>query len=410
MSVEPAGASLGEVRAVWLVARREMVTRARNKAFIIGTLGVVVAIGLIALAPMVFSALTQNQTSQMSAEPELAPVLEQVEQQAAETPEVQVETSDWPGRDRAEEAVQDGELDVALIGTDQDLAAVVEGTPDPAILGLIDDVYIQQQVTDTLADTGADEQAVQQALESGVRVQSVDGATGMDQAFLVGTVVGMTVTLLLYISVLIFGVYVAQGVVEEKANRVVELLLATVRPWQLLFGKILGIGALGLIQVGVALVAGVGVALATDYLANLPVSFATLAITLVVWFVLGYVFFAALLAASASLVSRQEEVQSAIQPVMFLIMVPLILAMVTINTGGGTIVSVLATLPPFSPFMMPMMLATGQVALWQNLMALAFLAAALIGVVWLAARIYTGAALRTGSKIPMREALRIARR
>lgn len=109
--------------------------------------------------------------------------------------------------------------------------------------------------------------------------------------------------------ILLFGMYVAMGVVEEKSSRVVELLLSTLRPLQLLWGKIIGIGAVGLLQLAAYGVVGVGAALATDTLTITGTALGVFASTLG-WFVLGFAFFAVLYAAAGSMVSRQEDVNS----------------------------------------------------------------------------------------------------
>ncbi|QBI56678.1 ABC transporter permease [Streptomonospora litoralis] len=407
---DASGAQPGSGQAVWLVARREMVTRVRSKAFLFGTLGMVVAILLIAAVPMVAGLLFGGDGgARVAAAPQVRPILQQAVEGSADSPGSPIEAAQWQGRAQAEEAVRAGELDAALVSGEDGPVMLVDGTPDPALARALDEAYARHSTAEALQGSGADTSTVQQAMSASVGVDTLGGA-GDTQAFLARMVVGYALTFLLYLSILTFGVYVAQGVVEEKASRVVELMLAAVRPWQLLFGKVLGIGALGLAQVGVVLVAGVGVAALTDYLSDLPVSFTLLAISLVAWFVLGYLFFATMLAASASLVSRQEDVQSAIQPVILIIAVPLVVTMMTITGGGGVAVDVLAVLPPFSPFMMPMRLAMGEAALWQNVLALAILAAALAGMVWLAARIYSGAVLGTGGKIKAKDAFRAGSR
>ncbi|KIH97975.1 hypothetical protein LP52_15725 [Streptomonospora alba] len=405
-----AGAALSAGQAVWLVARREILARVRNKAFIFGTLGLVVAIALMGAIPVVMNLLfADDGAARVTAAPQNQEILERAEADAGRSPGTRIETVSWPGRGQAEKAVHDGDMDAALVSEDGETVMLVADTRASDLSRLLDESYSEHRVLEALEGSGADTQAVDEAMDASLSVQPVDGGDGGDAVFFGRMVIGFVATFLLYMSILVFGVYVAQGVVEEKASRVVELLLATVRPWQLLFGKIVGIGALGLIQVGLVLAAGVGAAVATDFFTELPVSFTLLAISLVAWFVLGYLFFASLLAASASLVSRQEDVQSAIQPVIILIAIPLVVTFTTF-TVNSVIIDVLAMLPPFSPFMMPMRLAMGETAHWQNLVALALLAAALIGAVWLAGRIYTGAVLGTGTKVKASEAFRAASR
>src|SRR4029434_199358 len=118
-----------------------------------------------------------------------------------------------------------------------------------------------------------------------------------------GSVPAMSGAPVLYGLLILFGQFVAQGVVEEKSSRVVELLLATMKPWQLLAGKIAGLGLLGLAQIVVIAVVGVTGALAFD-LVDIPGDLIGTALSVVLWFVLGYAFYAAIFAVAASLVSR----------------------------------------------------------------------------------------------------------
>jgi ABC-2 family transporter len=118
---------------------------------------------------------------------------------------------------------------------------------------------------------------------------------------------------LLYFSIQTYGAFVAQGVVEEKASRVVELVLATVRPWQLLLGKVLGLGAVGLLQLVVLTGAGLGVAGSAGLLAP-GAGLAGTLVSVLVWYLLGFAMYATIYAALGSLVSRQEDTQSVLTP------------------------------------------------------------------------------------------------
>ena len=122
-------------------------------------------------------------------------------------------------------------------------------------------------------------------------------------------VIGLLVAGVLYVTMVIYGQLVAAGVIEEKSNRIVEILLATVRPWQLMVGKIIGIGLIALVQV--VLVAAVALVLASaTKLVSIPTLGVDVVISGIVWFVLGYLMYALLYAAVGSMVSRQEDVAS----------------------------------------------------------------------------------------------------
>ena len=143
---------------------------------------------------------------------------------------------------------------------------------------------------------------------------AVDELSPVNAARIQQIVIGLLVAGILYVTMVIYGQLVAAGVIEEKSNRIVEILLATVRPWQLMLGKIIGIGLVALVQV--VLVAGVALVLASaTKLVSIPTLGVDVVISGIVWFVLGYLMYALLYAAVGSMVSRQEDVASVAMPV-----------------------------------------------------------------------------------------------
>jgi ABC-type Na+ efflux pump, permease component len=205
-----------------------------------------------------------------------------------------------------------------------------------------------------------------------------------------------------------YGTWVAFGVVEEKSSRVVEILLATLRPWQLLAGKILGIGALALGQL--VLVTGVGLAAAVGIgTVSLPAQALGIVGQVLAWFVLGYAFFSSAYAAAACRVSRQEELNNVTGPMTLVLMVSYLVAIYAIRQPKGVLAQVASLVPPFSAMTMPTRTAVGQVAGWQVGLAIALMLAATAALVWLSGRIYAGAILRTGARVRFFDALRGAR-
>ena len=139
-------------------------------------------------------------------------------------------------------------------------------------------------------------------------------------------VAGFVAGILLFISLMTAGQLVAQGVVEEKSSRVVELLLATVRPWQLMAGKVLGIGVIGLVAGGARRRRRCGDGRgARARRRQLDLNLGVTALWVIIWFVIGFTMYALALAALAALVSRQEDVGSVTAPVMTLMMIPYII-------------------------------------------------------------------------------------
>ncbi|MGW4790809.1 ABC transporter permease, partial [Nonomuraea sp. NPDC004297] len=219
---------------------------------------------------------------------------------------------------------------------------------------------------------------------------------------------GVATVLVFLLFMLLMGqmVMVAMGVVEEKGSRIVEILLASVRPWQLLGGKILGLGVVGLINLVAILVVGLGAASVSGLAADFPPGMAELMVSVLVWFVLGYAFFATLSAALASLVSRQEEVSSVLTPLTMMIMATYFVSFYVLNEPSGLLASVLSYVPPFSAMVMPVRMAAAEVPMWQTAASMAVMALAVLVVLKLGSTVYERAVLRTGARLKFGEVLR----
>jgi len=216
--------------------------------------------------------------------------------------------------------------------------------------------------------------------------------------------VGIAVGLTLYVSLGLYGTFVAQGVVEEKATRMVEILLATVRPTQLLAGKILGIGLVGLLQL--AIVGGAGILLAArTHALTVPALGVGAVAGDLLWFVLGFYLYAMAFAAASSLVSRQEEVGGVTAPISIFLILSYLLVFVVVANPSGMPSTILSLLPPFAPVLMPVLMATGEVSGLQVGLALALTLATAAALTWLAGRIYANSVLRLGARVRVVDAL-----
>jgi ABC-2 type transport system permease protein len=195
------------------------------------------------------------------------------------------------------------------------------------------------------------------------------------------------------------------GVVEEKANRVVEVLLSSVRAGELLTGKIIGIGGValgqGLLLVGVSL--GLAKAVGSPLVkGTAPV----LVATILLWLVLGYAFYCWVYAAGGSLADRQEHVQTLAFPLQLPLLAGYIISLTSLgSTNPSTFVRVLAYLPPTAPFGMSVLVADNKVT-WLGFTASALLTiAATIGVARFATMVYRRAILQTGRRVSLRRVL-----
>lgn len=214
--------------------------------------------------------------------------------------------------------------------------------------------------------------------------------------------------LLLLMLVQQYGYWLLLGVVEEKSTRVVEVLLATIKPDELLLGKTIGIGALALGQAVALLAVALVVAAATGS-ALLKGAAVMGLLVAVLWFILGYTFYCSLYAAGGSLASRTEDAQN----IAFPLQLPLLLAYFTSFSAlfSGTaspLVHVLAFFPPTAPIAMPVLVATGSAGPVSVAVSVLLTLAAAVLLMRVAAGIYRRAILRTGRRVKVREVLRRA--
>jgi ABC-2 type transport system permease protein len=210
----------------------------------------------------------------------------------------------------------------------------------------------------------------------------------------------------LYLSLGAYGAAVASGVAQEKTSRMAEVLLATVRPSQLLAGKVVGIGVCGLAQLGIAVGAGL-LANAVVQSAVIPSTVWVLLPAILLWFVLGYALYAFAFAAAGALVGRQEEVQLVSLPIGMPIIGGWLLTYAAIAAPGAWWIRLVSFLPPLAPILMPARLALGAVGAWEMPVAVLIMVVAVYGMVRLAARIYAPALVRGGARLSWSAALRL---
>lgn len=218
--------------------------------------------------------------------------------------------------------------------------------------------------------------------------------------------VGFGVGLVLYLALILAGTGIATTVATEKSTRVSEVLLAVLRPTQLLVGTVLGAGLLALVQISAAAVP-VSLFLFTSHSAMLPAAAAPDVALGVVWFVLGLSLYAFIFAGLAALVDKVTDVGSATLPVNAILIGSYLLAVTVVVTSPGQWVSVAASLvPPSAPLVMPVRWASGGVPGWQLALSMLLTVLAAVLVAWLASVVYGRGVVRTGRRLSLREVLR----
>ena len=285
---------------------------------------------------------------------------------------------------------------------------------------------LRQAVTvERLTRRGVDPAVVQEAqqhIDLATKRITRQGATGEsgEATFFLAYIVGF----ILYMAIFLYGVNVMRSVIDEKQTRIIEVLVSSLRPFELMFGKVIGVGAVGLFQMAIwgvsaALLVSYGSALfgflhvAPQQAAQAQVQMPAIGIGLVLlvlaYFLLGYLIYSALFAVVGASVNTEAEAQQAQMPVTMLLVVAIILVMPIINDPNGRMAVVMSIVPFFSPIVMPIRYTASEVPGQELLLSLAVLAVSTVAVVWIAARIYRVGILMYGKRPNARELLRWAR-
>ncbi|NIL76695.1 ABC transporter permease [Rhodococcus sp. B10] len=387
-------------RAIGLIAKREFTVQVMKKSFVISNVIILAVIigGIIAYS--IFSGGDDEERDVVGVvgDSSIASILEQTGTAVGSPVEVR-EISD---ADTARADVESGDVAVALVpGSAGAYTAITDSELEGTLRAVVEG-SVQTQATDTaLAEQGVDQNALAAAVsQATVTVEAIDPP---DPEAGQRVALSLAAVFVLYAQIIGFGMYVAMGVVEEKSSRVVELLLSTVRPLQLLWGKIIGIGAVGILQLALYGAAGVGAGLATGTLTVTGTAITVFASTLG-WFVLGFAFFAVLYAAGGSMVSRQEDVNSTTMPLLLLIMAMFFSAFYSVGDPESTLSNVLSWIPPFSAVMMPLRIAAGVAPVYQVVGTVLIMAATTAALAVVAAKIYQRSILRIGKTVTWKEA------
>jgi ABC-2 type transport system permease protein len=388
-------------RGTWrLIAARDFWVRLRERSFLISTLLNVGVISVLVLARASggFSGAPSFDLGTVGGTDVVA-----VADEAASLggTDVTVRVHPYPDRAAADAALTDGSIDAVLTGTqlyglqsvDLQLQALVQTSAHQAA---VDAVLAKHHVPEAQREAASQTDPLALGALQPAPPDQQDNAA-----------VAFIGVLLLYGQLFGYGLWVATGVIEEKASRIVEMLLSAVRPRQLLAGKIIGIGVLGLAQL--ITIAGFAICLALVTGTHLVHASAIWAALLVIgWFILGYAFYASLFAAAGSLVSRMEELQNVIVPINLTILVSFIISIGSLQDPNSTLAVVASILPVSAALAMPVRIVLGAATGWQIALSLTLLIGSAVALVPVGARLYAGAVLRTGSRVKLRDAWRAA--
>ncbi|MBF4595246.1 ABC transporter permease [Curtobacterium flaccumfaciens pv. flaccumfaciens] len=352
------------VQAVRLVSAREIQARIRSKAFVVSAL---ILIGMV-VASIVVGGVVSKATAD-----DTTPVA--VVDGVSLPTTSGLDVTESASVDDAERLVTKGDVDAAIVPSDDPLGYKVVGLDEAP-----------SEVVSALSVTPRIELLDPDALPGGL-------------VYLIAIAFGVVY----FASAVTFGQSIAQSVVEEKSTRVVEILMSAIPARALLAGKVLGNSIMAFAQIVAVAVAAI-VTLAVTGQDNMFAMLGPSILWFIGFFAIGFVLLASLFAAAAVLVSRQEDVGSVTTPVMMLVMIPYFLIIVAYD--NPTILGIMSYVPFSAPIGMPMRIFLGTAEWWEPILSLVIVAASVVAVVVIGARVYENALLRTGSRVKLSEALR----
>ncbi len=397
------------LEAIRLVTVRELTERARSKAFIASGLFTLGLLAAVIVLPNVFSG--DEQTYEVgvvgSGNESLLAVAESlaIDREDPES-EVAFNVTTFDDRAAAEAALTEGTVELVVIDRETLLREGSGGVGGSQIERILQQAAATVSLEETLEGSEASVEDVASIFSSQpMTVESMTGAdTDLDDA---RSAIAYGGLMLMYLAILSFGAWTLTGIAEEKSSRVVEVLLATLRPWQLLAGKILGIGLLGLVQFIVTVVAALVLIRVTGAF-ELPAVPVDSAATLVIWFVLGYSLFSVAFGTAGALVSRMEDAQTAAFPISIVAILGFFAAFGVLEDPGGLLGRILTFVPFTAPFVVPIRVAFQEIPLWEYLASVAVTMVTVVALVRFAGRVYAGGLLHFGSRLSLRQAYRSA--
>jgi len=419
-----------DFQRIALIAKREWTTRLKQRSFQITTVIQILVILVAALLPTIIAKFTgDNGTSSNAAVAVVdeanagvaAGIAPYLQGNGDNLPTIDVNT-DAASADAARTMVEDGDVDAALVATraeDGSLAftLITEESQTSSTVQRVYGAASSLAMQDRLVTSGVSADEAQKVfLPVAFEIQNVKGKdTGgfgeNIEANPADYVIAYVATILMFVAVIMYGTWIAQGVVEEKSSRIMEIMLNAATPRDLLAGKVIGIMAAGLTQLIPMLVVGAGAfalqpkigdALGVDVGTVLDINFGAVSVKaagfFLLYFLLGFILYGSLYAGVGSLVSRQEEVNQAIAPMMTFMMIGYFGAFFVLGAPNSTVAKWISIIPLTSPFTAMPRIMLGDPSMGEILASVVLLLITALGAVWLAGKLYRVGVLMYGQK------------
>lgn len=413
---------------VWLIARRELLVRFRQRSYRWATIVQLVIAAVIALAPVLvlkFLPDTVGESDQGvvavvdDADANLVLRMPLYLAALAGEDEEPLEARMVDSADEARTLVDNGDVDAALVATRNDDGEMVldliteDGNASSARMQQLISAASAVVMEDRIEESGlstADVEAVFGAPD--VTVTSATGEVGDDEGIdFPAYIMSFIATILLFLAVVLYGQWIATGVVEEKSSRIMEIMVNAATPRDLLAGKVIGIMLAAIFQFGPMLLVGglifgflpqIGDLMGVDVGEILDIDFGQLTTTAIasflVYFIFGFILYGSLYAGVGSLVSRQEEVSTVIAPLSFVMFAGYFAAFATMDNPDGTLARVAFLVPFTSPFVGVARILLGNPSATEIALSIGLLVFTVLGAMWLAGRLYRIGVLMYGQR------------
>jgi ABC-2 type transport system permease protein len=397
---------------IWLIAKREYTERIRTKAFLIATILIPALMGggIFGIAAMVSRSKATSHIAVVASQPQLVADLQrELENGKDSKMTVDILPASTPHA-LLDQKIADKQLDGYLVITPAAVGSqrpTFDFTPrssaDIATSNAIKEALHTVLTREYLGDRGVSASQVA-ALMAPVTVNII-GKNGERGNSRTSFIVAYVLFFLMYMVVLLYGMNVARSIIEEKTSRVFEVMLATIKPDELLAGKILGVGAVGLTQVGIWMIAAGLLAASAGATSGIALSVPQV-VFFIVYFALGYALYSSVAAALGAMTNSEQELQ---QLNMFL-MLPLFLCLgmlVPVVTSPNSILSRIVSEIPFcAPLLMELRISISMPQPWEIALSIGLILITIYAVLWLSSRIYRVGILMYGKKPNLPEILR----
>lgn len=438
-------------RNIGLIIGREYKNRVAQRSFMIGTVVILVLVVIAAFVPTIFQVISTKTSSQTKiaivnnvgsiAGLQGAILTKYIDtnlngasqtQSSNGKPPFAISSTDSTSIPDQQQQVKNGHLDVLLVidrSTNQDIHFTYytsSSSTNDATQAQIQAVAGQLTTLDKASRLGLTP-AQTSSLFAQPTFTVIDTKQKQDTRstgdIVAGYIIAYAGIILIFMSVFLYGMGVAMGVAEEKGSRIMELLVNAATPFQLMVGKIIGIGAAGLTQMASFVIVGIIMLLLQNpikaallgnnsgaFSINITGTSITLLLLLLVYFILGFLLYATLFAAMGALVKRQDEVQNAIQPITWLFMVGYIVSFIGLSNPTATWIKVISYIPFWTPTTMLMRIGAGSVEGWEIALTIGLMIVAIFVCAIISARIYRFGVLMYGQKPGLRQLIDVVRK